>query len=279
MGSYVKTAVLLGALSAILLLIGQAIGGQGGMMVAFVFAVVMNFGSYWFSDKIVLRMYRAQEVGADHPLYVMVQNLARQASLPMPRVYIIPTDAPNAFATGRNPSHAAVAATEGILRALTREELEGVLAHELAHVQHRDILIQSIAATIGAAIMMLANMAQWSAMFGGFSRSDDEEGANPIALLATAMLAPLAAGIVQAAISRSREFAADEGGARLCRNPRGLATALQKIEAIAQRVPMDANPATAHLFIVKPFSGRGMMNLFSTHPPTEERVARLLAMR
>ncbi|HYC57599.1 MAG TPA: zinc metalloprotease HtpX [Candidatus Binatia bacterium] len=278
MGSYVKTAVLLGALSAILILIGGAVGGEGGMMIAFVLAVVMNFGSYWFSDKIVLRMYKAQEVGADHPLYVMVQNLARQASLPMPRVYIIPTDAPNAFATGRNPHHAAVAATEGILRALTREELEGVLAHELAHVQHRDILIQSIAATIGAAIMMLANMAQWGAMFGGLSRSDDEEGSNPIALLAMALLAPLAAGIVQAAISRSREFAADEGGARLSGNPRSLATALQKIDAIAQRVPMDANPATAHLFIVKPFSGRGMMNLFSTHPPTEERVARLMAM-
>jgi len=276
MNSTVKTAGLLGLLSALLLLIGGAIGGSGGMQIALVLAIVMNAGSYWFSDRIVLAMYHAQECGPDHPLTRTVARLARSAGLPMPRCYVIPTDSPNAFATGRNAEHAVVAATDGILRILDQDELDGVLGHELAHVAHRDILLQSIAATIGAAIMFLANMARWGAIFGG-SR-DDREGGNPIALLATALLAPIAAMIIQAAISRSREFAADEGGARISGKPMSLASALQKITATVEQVPMDANPATAHLFIVKPFAGQGLMNLFSTHPPTEERIARLRAM-
>ncbi len=277
MNSTVKTAGLLAALSAILLLMGGAIGGRGGMQVALVFAVVMNFGSYWFSDRLVLAMYRATECGPDHPLTLTVARLARQAGLPMPRCYVIPTESPNAFATGRNPEHAAVAATEGLLRMLDQDELDGVLGHELAHVAHRDILLQSIAATIGAAIMMIANMARWSAMFGGYSR-DERDGGHPLVLLLTAMVAPLAAMVIQAAISRSREFAADEGGARISGKPMSLAGALQKISASVEQVPMDANPATAHLFIIKPFAGRGILNLFSTHPPTEERIARLRAM-
>ncbi|MBI5504237.1 MAG: zinc metalloprotease HtpX [Deltaproteobacteria bacterium] len=277
MNSTVKTAGLLAALSALLLLLGAAIGGRGGMQIALVFAVVMNFGSYWFSDRLVLRMYRATPCGSDHPLTVTVARLARQAGLPMPRCYVIPTDSPNAFATGRNPEHAAVAATEGLLRMLTQDELEGVLAHELAHVSHRDILLQSIAATIGAAIMMIANMARWGAMFGGYSR-DDRDGGHPLILLVTAMVAPLAAMVIQAAISRSREFAADEGGAHICGKPMSLAAALQKISGAVEQVPMDANPATAHMFIVKPFAGEGILNLFSTHPPTEERIARLRAL-
>ncbi len=272
-----KTAILLGFLSALLLLAGQAIGGQGGLVIAFVFALVMNVGSYWFSDRIVLRMYRASEVGPDHPLHAMTARLARRAGLPMPKVYVIPNPSPNAFATGRNPEHAAVAATEGILRLLPEAELEGVIAHELAHVKHRDILISSVAATIAAAIMVLANMAQWAAIFGGGSR--DREGANPIALLGMAILAPLAAGLIQAAISRQREFAADRRGAEIAGSPAGLASALRHIEAAARQVPLDANPATAHMFIMKPFSGRGLASLFSTHPPTEERVAALMALR
>jgi len=272
-----KTAILLGFLSALLLLVGQAVGGQGGLVIAFVFAVVMNIGSYWFSDKIVLRMYNAKEVGPDHPLHQMTARLARRAQLPMPKVYVIPTASPNAFATGRNPEHAAVAATEGIMRLLPEDELEGVIAHELAHVRHRDILISSVAATIAAAVMMLAHMAQWAAIFGGGSR--DREGGNPIALLGMALLAPLAAGLIQAAISRQREFAADRGGAEIAGSPKGLASALRRIEAAARQVPLDANPATAHMFIMKPFSGGGMMALFSTHPPTEQRVAVLLALR
>lgn len=280
MGSYVKTGVLLAALSAVLMLIGQGFGGSQGMMIAFVFAVVMNFGSYWFSDKIVLRMYKAQPAEPDHPLYRLVEQLAMRANLPMPKVYVIPSGSPNAFATGRNPNHASVAATEGILRILSPEELEGVMAHELAHVAHRDILIQSVAATIGAAIMMLANMARWAAIFGGGGR--DREGGNPIALLATALLAPFAAMLIQAAISRSREFAADEGGAKIAGTGSGLAAALRKIQSSVERTPLAANPATAHLFIVAPFSGRaggGFARLFSTHPPTEERIERLNKLR
>jgi len=277
MGSYVKTAVLLASLSAVLMLIGQAFGGQQGMIIAFGFAVVMNFGSYWFSDRIVLKMYRAQEVGPEHPLYRIVQDLTVRAKLPMPKVFVIPTQSPNAFATGRNPEHASVAATEGILQMLSRDELEGVMSHELAHVAHRDILIQSIAATIGAAIMMLANMARWAAIFGGMGR--DREDSNPFALIATALIAPIAAMIIQAAISRSREFAADEGGARISGNALGLAQALRKIEAGVARAPLAANPATAHLFIMAPLSGaKGVLSLFSTHPPTEERIARLVKL-
>jgi heat shock protein HtpX len=270
-----KTVLLLGALSGLLLVIGDLMGGQQGLVIAFLFAAVMNLGSYWFSDKIVLRMYRAQEVGPSHSLYQMTERLARQAGLPMPKVYVIPDLSPNAFATGRNPQHAAVAATEGILKALTESELEGVIAHELAHVRHRDILISSVAATIAAAVMMLARMAMYAGMFGG-GRDDREGHSNPIALLAMMILAPIAAMLIQMAISRSREFAADAGAARITGNPYALADALRKIDAIAKRAPLDANPATAHMFIIKPFSGHGLMSLFSTHPPTEARVQALL---
>ena len=271
MNNVVKTAFLLGALSALLLFLGQALGGSQGLMLGFVFAVVTNFGSYWFSDKIVLRMYSAKEVGPEHPLYRITSRLVQRAGIPMPRCYVIPQASPNAFATGRNPKHAAVAATEGILRVLDEQELEGVIAHELAHVKHRDILISSVAATIAATIMMVSRFA----MFFGGSR-DNDRGGNPIALLATVILAPLAAMLIQAAISRSREFAADAGAAALTGNPRGLVNALLKIESTARAVPMDANPATAHMFIVKPFSAGGLMGLFSTHPPTEARVQALL---
>jgi heat shock protein HtpX len=271
-----KTALLLGILSALLLGLGEMLGGAGGLVTAFVFAAIMNMGSYWFSDKIVLRMYRAAEVGPSHQLYKIVERLTARAGLPMPKVYVIPDASPNAFATGRNPAHAAVAATEGILRVLSESELEGVIAHELAHVQHRDILISSVAATIAAAIMMVARMAHFAAMFGGYGNRDDRNGTNPIALLATMIFAPFAAMLIQMAISRSREFAADAGGAALAGNPYGLAEALRKIDAISKRVPLDANPATAHMFIVKPFAGAGLMSLFSSHPPTEARIAALL---
>jgi heat shock protein HtpX len=272
MSNVFKTALLLGALSGLLLLIGEALGGSQGLAMGFLFALVMNFGSYWFSDKIVLKMYRAREVGPAHPLYAMVNRLAQRAQLPQPRVYVIPEASPNAFATGRNPKHAAVAATEGILRILSEPELEGVIAHELAHVKNRDILISSIAATIAAAIMMVSRFA----MFFGGGRSD-ERGSNPIVLLATIILAPIAAMMIQAAISRSREFGADAGGAAIAGSPHGLINALRKIESAARSVPLDANPATAHMFIVKPFSGAGLFALFSTHPPTEARIQALLS--
>ena len=267
-----KTALLLGVLSALLMFIGELLGGAQGMVVGFFFAVVTNFASYWFSDKIVLRMYRAQEVGPGHRLYEMVGRLARRAGLPQPRTYVIPDPSPNAFATGRNPQHAAVAATEGILRMLTDEELEGVLAHELAHVKHRDILISSIAATLAAAIMMISRFA----MFFGGGRDDNRQGSNPIALIATIILAPLAAMLIQAAISRSREFDADAGGAAMAGGPHGLVSALKKIETASRAIPLDANPATAHMFIIKPFSASGLAGLFSTHPPTEQRIQALL---
>jgi heat shock protein HtpX len=270
MTNTLKTTALLAALSALLLFLGQAFGGSQGLVLAFVFAVGTNFVSYWFSDKIVLAMYRAQEVGAGHPLYQMVARLSQRAGLPMPRVYVIPDASPNAFATGRNPEHAAVAATEGILRTLDERELEGVIAHELAHVKHRDILISSVAATIAAAIMMFARFAMF---FGG---SRDERGGNALTLLLMMIVAPIAAMLIQMAISRSREFAADAGAAAMVGSPHGLVSALKKIDAISRRVPLDANPATAHMFIIKPFSGGGLMSLFSTHPPTEARVAALL---
>src|SRR5687767_557124 len=236
-----KTALLLGLLSGLLLALGQVLGGANGLLIGFAFAVLMNFGSYWFSDKIVLKMYRAQEAGPGHRLHSMVERLSRQAQLPTPKVYIIPDPSPNAFATGRNPSHAAVAATEGILQVLSEAELEGVIAHELAHVKNRDILISSVAATVAAAIMMTAQMAQYAAIFGGMGGRDDRDrGSNPIALLAMIVLAPLAAMLIQAAISRSREFAADASGAQIAGNPYGLADALRKIEAVAKRVPLDA---------------------------------------
>jgi len=276
MGNTLKTTLLLGLMSGLLLALGDFLGGSGGLMIAFAFAVIMNFASYWFSDKIVLAMYRAKPVGPEHPLHQTVARLAQRAGLPMPKVYVIPDPSPNAFATGRNPSHAAVAATEGILRLLDQRELEGVMAHELAHVKHRDILISSVAATMAAAIMMVARMAQFAAMFGGGSRDDREGGSNPIALLATIILAPLAAMLIQSAISRSREFGADRGGAEIAGSPYGLVDALKKLEIASKRIPMDANPATAHMMIMKPFSVHGLLSLFSTHPPTEARVRALL---
>ncbi len=276
----IKTVFLLGALTGLLILIGGYFGGRQGMVIAFAFALVMNFGSYWFSDKIVLSMYRASEVSeSDAPeLYSIVRNLSLKAGLPMPRVFIIPEETPNAFATGRNEHHAVVAVTQGILRILSRDELEGVISHELSHIKDKDILIGSIAATIAGAIMMLANMAQWAAIFGG-SRDDEDGGSNMIGLLFMAIIAPLAATIIQMAISRSREYLADSEGAHLSEKPYGLANALEKLDRASQVIPMeDAKPSTAHMFIVNPLTGRSLMKLFSTHPPIEERIARLRQM-
>ena len=276
-----KSVVLLGALTGLLLFIGGLFGGRGGVMIAFLFAVVMNFGAYWFSDKIILRMYQAQEVTENQApeIYAIVRNLALRASLPMPKVYIIPEDTPNAFATGRDEHHAVVAMTEGILRILNREELEGVLAHELTHIKNKDMLIGSIAATLAGAIVMLAHMAQWAAIFGGARSRDDDEGGGIVGLILMAVLAPIAATLIQMAISRSREYLADEGGAKISGKPYGLAGALEKLSRASQAMPMDANPSTAHLFIVNPLTGKAFMNLFSTHPPIEERIARLRSMR
>ncbi len=278
MNNSLKTVLLLGLLSGVLLAIGELLGGQQGLVMAFGFAIVMNFVSYWFSDKIVLKMYRAQEVGPDHKLSILTRRLATQANLPMPKVYVIPDASPNAFATGRNPAHAAIAATEGIMHLLDDQELEGVIAHELAHVKHRDILISSIAATVAAAIMMVARMAQFAAFFGGGSR-DERGGSNPFAMLATIIFAPMAAMLIQAAISRSREFLADAGGAKIAGTPYGLMNALRKLETGSKRIPLDANPATSHMFIVKPFNGGGLLSMFSTHPSTEQRIQALMNLR
>ncbi|ACM21191.1 membrane-bound zinc-dependent protease HtpX [Geotalea daltonii FRC-32] len=273
-----KTTLLLSLLTVLMVLMGSAIGGKTGMVFAFFMAVAMNFFSYWFSDKIVLKMYGAQEIGEhDHPaFYGLVRRLALQAGLPMPRVFVVPSESPNAFATGRNPSHAAVAATEGILRILSPDELEGVMAHELAHVQNRDILVSTIAATFAGAISMIGNMLQWGAIMGG-GRSDDEEGSGGlIGSLVMAIIAPIAAMLIQMAVSRSREYLADETGARICGRPLALANALRKLHNASHMIPMqEASPASAHLFIVNPLTGGSLMNLFSTHPPMEERIARL----
>jgi heat shock protein HtpX len=280
MSNIFKTGLLLAVLTAMLVLIGGAIGGQQGMILAFFFAIAMNFFSYWFSDKIVLSMYGAQPIEESQApaLYAMVRRLATRAQIPMPRVYLIPNDTPNAFATGRSPEHSAIAVTEGIMRVLDQDELEGVLAHELSHVKNRDILISTLAATLAGAITYLAHMAQWSAMFGG-RRDDDEGGSNPIAMIAMAIVAPIAAMLVQMAVSRAREYQADATGAHLAGRTWGLAKALEKLQMAQQVAPMNANPATAHLFIVNPLSGQALMNLFSTHPPLEQRVARLRAMK
>jgi heat shock protein HtpX len=282
MSNVFKTGLLLAVLTAMLVLIGGAIGGQQGMMIAFVVALGMNFLSYWFSDKMVLAAYGAQPIdeAAAPRLYAIVRRLATRAGIPMPRVYLVPSETPNAFATGRNPQHAVVAVTEGIMRILDEEELEGVLAHELSHVKNRDVLISTIAATLAGAITYLAHMAQWAAMFGGRSRDDEEGGSNPIAMILLAILAPIAAMLVQMAVSRSREFQADATGAQVAGRPWGLAKALEKLQMANQAMPMaTATPATAHLFIVNPLSGETLMRLFSTHPPLEERIARLRAMR
>ena len=279
-----KTTILLAALTGILVAAGQALGGREGAMLALVFAAVLNFGSYWFSDRIVLAMYRAVPVDqVNDPqarrLQTLVERLVVKAGLPMPKMYLIPDASLNAFATGRDPSHAAVAATAGILQALDDQELEGVMAHELSHVRHRDILTSSIVATIAGAISMLANMAQWAMIFGGGRRDDDRGGSSGLGLLLTMILAPISATLIQLAISRSREFEADAGGARITQQPLALASALKKLEAFSQKRPMAAaTPATAHLFIVNPLRGGGITKLFSTHPPMAERVARLEAM-
>ena len=281
MSNQVKTTLLLASLTAIILLIGHALGGQKGMLMAFFFALVMNLVSYWYSDKIVLRMYRARPVTRDDDpyLYNTVRNLAIRANMPEPRLYVIPQDSPNAFATGRNPANAAVAVTEGALNLLDKRELEGVLAHELSHVKNRDILVSTIAASLAGAIMIIGTWLRWTAFFGGFG-GDDDDGAGGIGLLAIAILAPIAALIIQLAISRSREYLADSTGARLAGTPRGLAKALEKLHNYSRRAPMtSANPSTAHMFIVHPFSGGGLTALFSTHPPIEKRIQRLMEMR
>jgi len=280
MTNRLKTTFLLTLLTLLMVAMGSAIGGRGGMVTAFFMACAMNFFSYWFSDRIVLAMYRAREISEqDNPaFYGMVQRLAIQAGLPMPKVYVIPSESPNAFATGRNPSHAAVAATEGIMRILSSDELEGVMAHELAHVRNRDILVSTIAATFAGPISMLGNMLQWAAMFGG-GRHEEEEGPGLAGGLAMAIIAPMAAMLIQMAVSRSREYLADESGARICGNPMSLANALRKLHTAAHLAPMhEARPATAHLFIVNPLTGGALLKLFSTHPPMEERIARLEGM-
>jgi len=281
MTSHLKTALLLGLLTAIILLLGQALGGRGGLVIALVLALVMNFVSYWYSDKIVLSMYRAQPLGpTDAPwLHAMVAELAQNAGIPKPRICLIPQDAPNAFATGRNPQNAVVAVTQGIMQVLSPEELRGVLAHEIAHIANRDILIQSVAAVLAAAIMSIAHMLQWGALFG-MGRRNDEEGGGGGALgaIALAIIAPMAAMLIQMAISRSREYLADETGARVSGRPLDLANALGRLDAASRQIPMHGNPVAENLFIVNPFSGADAANLFSTHPPIHDRIARLREM-
>lgn len=276
MGNRIRTTILLAVMTALIIWIGQYFGGQQGMIVALLIAAGMNFFSYWFSDKIVLKMYHAREIGPEQApeLYAMIKTLAGNAGLPMPKVCVIPKDAPNAFATGRNPEHAVVAVTEGLLNRMDPDEIKGVLAHELAHVKNRDILIGSIAATMAGAIMVLAYMARFSALFGGRG-GDGDRGGSAIGLIAMSIMAPFAAMIIQMAISRSREYLADSTGAGFAGSPEGLARALEKLGQYSKRIPLKANPSTAHMFIVNPLSGRSIMSLFSTHPPLEERIARL----
>lgn len=277
MGNWFKTTLLLGVLTALIVWIGHLFGGKQGMVLAFILAMGMNFFSYWYSDKIVLKMYRAREVTPqENPrLYEMVSHLAGRADLPVPRIYIIPDGSPNAFATGRNPEHAVVAVTEGLLQVMDREEIMGVLSHELAHVKNRDILIGSIAATMAGAIMILASMARWTAFLGGGSDDDEGGGIGALGLIVMSILAPIAAILVQMAISRSREYHADASGAGFAGQPYGLANALEKLGAYSRRLPMQASPQTAHMFIVNPLRGGNFANWFSTHPPLEERIARL----
>ena len=274
----IKTMFLMVTLTLILIAVGGMLGGRSGMTFALVIAFAMNFISYWFSDKIVLKMYGAREVTeAEAPdLFGIVRRLAQRAELPMPRVYVMQKDQPNAFATGRNPKHGAVAVTTGIMRILSREELEGVIAHELAHIKHRDILVGTVAATIAGALSYLAQMAQWALIFGG--GRDDDEGGNPLAAIVMMIVGPIAALLVQMAISRSREYGADSGGAAIAGNPMYLASALRKLDAASQKIPMQANPATSHMFIVSPLTRGGLVRLFNTHPPIEERVKRLESM-
>ncbi|MBM4283933.1 MAG: zinc metalloprotease HtpX [Deltaproteobacteria bacterium] len=280
MDNRIKTVLLLAGLTVFLVFMGKLLGGRTGMYIAFIIALAMNFFSYWFADKIVLKMYGAQEVNpAEMPeLHRMVEELSREAGIPKPRVYIVPGDTPNAFATGRNPEHGVVAVTEGIMRLLNPTELRGVLAHEIGHIRNRDILIQTVAATMAGAVMILADIARIGAIFGG-SRDNEEGGLGTFGTLVMAIIAPIGAMLIQMAISRSREYLADEAGARFSHNPESLARALEKLAYGVQAVPMDASPATAHMFIVNPLTGGGLMNLFSTHPPIEERIARLRAMR
>ena len=281
MGNWFKTTLLLGVMTALIVLIGRLIGGQQGMVFAFILAVGMNFFSYWFSDKIVLRMYKAKEAtpSENARLYEIVHQIAQRANIPMPKVYIIPEESPNAFATGRNPDHAVVAVTEGLLRLMDTDEITGVISHEMAHIKNRDILIGSIAATMAGAIMIIANMARWSAIFGG--RSDNDRGGlGGIGLIAMSILAPIAAMLIQMAISRSREYQADSTGASFAGQPGGLARALEKLGAYSKRIPMHStSPNTAHMFIVNPLTGGNLASLFSTHPPLEERIARLTGRR
>lgn len=276
----VKTTLLLGLMSGLILVFGQALGGRQGLIIALVFAAVMNFGTYWFSDKIVLARYRAEPATPeDHPtLHAITERLVQRAGLPKPALYVLPSATPNAFATGRNPDHAAVAVTQGLLELLDEEELEGVVAHELAHVENRDTLISAVAATLASAIMVLASLARWTAIFGGFG-GRDRGGGNVLGLLAMTIVAPIAALLVRTAISRTREFKADSTGAAMANNPAGLAAALRKLEAGNRRSPDPTSSATAHMFIVNPLAGGGISRFFSTHPPTGERVERLLGRR
>ncbi|GAB6906938.1 Protease HtpX homolog [Desulfosarcina cetonica] len=282
MGNQLKTTFLLAVMTILIMVVGNLLGGRQGMMIALVLAAGMNFFSYWYSDKIVLKMYQAREVTPQQApdLYGIVETLARQAGLPMPKVYIIPQESPNAFATGRNPEHAVVAVTQGLLNLMDHQEVMGVLAHEMAHVKNRDILIGTIAATMAGAIMMLATMARWSALFGGMQRDDNNGGGmGAIGMIVMSILAPIAAMIVQMAVSRSREYLADATGARIVGSPEGLASALEKLDGYSRRIPMHANPSTAHMFIVNPLSGKSLQSLFSTHPPMADRISRLRGVR